>query len=99
MIESVGAFPVGNPSTLPFLSPGHAIFKLTYLSNHDYKHLYFESDAATVNEIMLKVSVLGPGTRCRDGVCWMVLRPGGSPSPLHTGQGLGPSFAEEEPSR
>lgn len=38
------------------LSPGHAIFKLTYLSNHDYKHLYFESDAATVNEIVLKVS-------------------------------------------
>lgn len=36
---------------------GHAIFKLTYLSNHDYKHLYFESDAATVNEIVLKVSV------------------------------------------
>lgn len=34
---------------------GHAIFKLTYLSNHDYKHLYFESDAATVNEIVLKV--------------------------------------------
>lgn len=40
-----------------FLSPGHAIFKLTYLSNHDYKHLYFESDAATINEIVLKVSV------------------------------------------
>ncbi|KAI1232236.1 hypothetical protein IHE44_0007305 [Lamprotornis superbus] len=36
---------------------GHAIFKLTYLSNHDYKHLYFESDAATVNEIVLKVSI------------------------------------------
>ncbi|MXQ80970.1 hypothetical protein E5288_WYG012699 [Bos mutus] len=35
-------------------SPSHAIFKLTYLSNHDYKHLYFESDAATVNEIVLK---------------------------------------------
>lgn len=35
---------------------GHAIFKLTYLSNHDYKPLYFESDAATVNEIVLKVS-------------------------------------------
>lgn len=34
---------------------GHAIFKLTYLSNHDYKPLYFESDAATVNEIVLKV--------------------------------------------
>lgn len=28
---------------------GHAIFKLTYLSNHDYKPLYFESDAATVS--------------------------------------------------
>jgi hypothetical protein len=39
------------------LSLGHAIFKLTYLSNHDYKHLYFESDAATVNEIVLKVSI------------------------------------------
>uniref|UniRef100_A0A670KLR0 Target of rapamycin complex 2 subunit MAPKAP1 n=1 Tax=Podarcis muralis TaxID=64176 RepID=A0A670KLR0_PODMU len=36
-------------------SPSHAIFKLAYLSNHDYKHLYFESDAATVNEIVLKV--------------------------------------------
>lgn len=35
---------------------GHAIFKVTYLSNHDYKPLYFESDAATVNEIVLKVS-------------------------------------------
>ncbi|KAJ0044162.1 hypothetical protein NL108_009265, partial [Boleophthalmus pectinirostris] len=35
-------------------SPSHAIFKLTYLSNHDYKPLYFESDAATVNEIVLK---------------------------------------------
>lgn len=38
------------------LFAGHAIFKLTYLSNHDYKPLYFESDAATVNEIVLKVS-------------------------------------------
>uniref|UniRef100_A0A8C7DF48 Target of rapamycin complex 2 subunit MAPKAP1 n=1 Tax=Oncorhynchus kisutch TaxID=8019 RepID=A0A8C7DF48_ONCKI len=37
-------------------SPSHAIFKLTYLSNHDYKPLYFECDAATVNEIVLKVS-------------------------------------------
>lgn len=37
---------------------GHAIFKLTYLSNHDYKPLYFESDAATVNEIVLKVSLI-----------------------------------------
>ncbi|XP_029775222.1 target of rapamycin complex 2 subunit MAPKAP1 isoform X4 [Suricata suricatta] len=36
----------------------HAIFKLTYLSNHDYKHLYFESDAATVNEIVLKVNYI-----------------------------------------
>lgn len=35
---------------------GHAIFKITYHSNHDYKALYFESDAATVNEIVLKVS-------------------------------------------
>ncbi|XP_039717555.1 target of rapamycin complex 2 subunit MAPKAP1 isoform X4 [Pteropus medius] len=37
---------------------GHAIFKLTYLSNHDYKHLYFESDAATINEIVLKVNYI-----------------------------------------
>uniref|UniRef100_A0A8B9LP81 Target of rapamycin complex 2 subunit MAPKAP1 n=1 Tax=Astyanax mexicanus TaxID=7994 RepID=A0A8B9LP81_ASTMX len=36
-------------------SPSHAIFKLTYLSNHDYKALCFECDAATVNEIVLKV--------------------------------------------
>lgn len=40
----------------PLCLTGHAIFKLTYLSNHDYKPLYFESDAATVNEIVLKVS-------------------------------------------
>uniref|UniRef100_A0A5F8GLR4 Target of rapamycin complex 2 subunit MAPKAP1 n=1 Tax=Monodelphis domestica TaxID=13616 RepID=A0A5F8GLR4_MONDO len=39
-------------------SPSHAMFKLTYLSNHDYKHLYFESDAATVNEIVLKVNYI-----------------------------------------
>ncbi|XP_031433111.1 target of rapamycin complex 2 subunit MAPKAP1 isoform X1 [Clupea harengus] len=39
-------------------SPSHAIFKLTYLSNHDYKALYFESDAATVNEIVLKVNYI-----------------------------------------
>nr|XP_004662865.1 target of rapamycin complex 2 subunit MAPKAP1 isoform X2 [Jaculus jaculus] len=39
-------------------SPSHAIFKVTYLSNHDYKHLYFESDAATVNEIVLKVNYI-----------------------------------------
>uniref|UniRef100_A0A6I8PRI1 Target of rapamycin complex 2 subunit MAPKAP1 n=1 Tax=Ornithorhynchus anatinus TaxID=9258 RepID=A0A6I8PRI1_ORNAN len=39
-------------------SPSHAIFKLTYLSNHDSKHLYFESDAATVNEIVLKVNYI-----------------------------------------
>ncbi len=37
---------------------GHAIFKLTYLSNHDYKALYFECDAATVNEIVLKVGFI-----------------------------------------
>ncbi|XP_063792888.1 target of rapamycin complex 2 subunit MAPKAP1 isoform X2 [Pseudophryne corroboree] len=37
---------------------GHAMFKLTYLNNHDYKHLYFESDAATVNEIVLKVNYI-----------------------------------------
>lgn len=40
----------------PLCVIGHAIFKFTYLSNHDYKPLYFESDAATVNEIVLKVS-------------------------------------------
>ncbi|XP_058528102.1 target of rapamycin complex 2 subunit MAPKAP1 isoform X2 [Ochotona princeps] len=39
-------------------SPSHAIFKLTYLSNHDYKHLYFESDAATVSEVVLKVNYI-----------------------------------------
>uniref|UniRef100_A0AAY4EC14 Target of rapamycin complex 2 subunit MAPKAP1 n=1 Tax=Denticeps clupeoides TaxID=299321 RepID=A0AAY4EC14_9TELE len=39
-------------------SPSHAIFKITYLSNHDYKALYFESDAATVNEIVLKVNYI-----------------------------------------
>uniref|UniRef100_A0AAR2J3L9 Target of rapamycin complex 2 subunit MAPKAP1 n=1 Tax=Pygocentrus nattereri TaxID=42514 RepID=A0AAR2J3L9_PYGNA len=39
-------------------SPSHAIFKLTYLSNHDYKALYFECDAATVNEIVLKVNYI-----------------------------------------
>ncbi|XP_053230339.1 target of rapamycin complex 2 subunit MAPKAP1 isoform X3 [Podarcis raffonei] len=40
------------------LTLSHAIFKLAYLSNHDYKHLYFESDAATVNEIVLKVNYI-----------------------------------------
>ena len=50
-------------------SPSHAICKLSYLSNHDYKHLYFESDAATVNEIVLKVSV---PSRPRPGVCGAV---------------------------
>ncbi|KAG8554317.1 hypothetical protein GDO81_003757 [Engystomops pustulosus] len=39
-------------------SPSHAMFKLTYLNNHDYKHVYFESDAATVNEIVLKVNYI-----------------------------------------
>ncbi|XP_041094442.1 target of rapamycin complex 2 subunit MAPKAP1-like [Polyodon spathula] len=39
-------------------SPSHAIFKLTYLSSHDYKPLYFESDAATINEIVLKVNYI-----------------------------------------
>lgn len=43
-------------TAVPLCLLGHAIFKLTYLSNHDYKPLYFESDAATVNEIVLKVS-------------------------------------------
>nr|XP_061800754.1 target of rapamycin complex 2 subunit MAPKAP1-like isoform X4 [Nerophis lumbriciformis] len=39
-------------------SPNHAIFKITYLSNHDYKPLYFESDSSTVNEIVLKVNYI-----------------------------------------
>uniref|UniRef100_A0A4W3HCN5 Target of rapamycin complex 2 subunit MAPKAP1 n=1 Tax=Callorhinchus milii TaxID=7868 RepID=A0A4W3HCN5_CALMI len=39
-------------------SPSHAIFKLTYLSNHDHKHLYFEADTATVNEIVLKINYI-----------------------------------------
>lgn len=77
------------------LSPGHAIFKLTYLSNHDYKHLYFESDAATVNEIVLKVSApprarpqsLGPGPRVSG---WQ------QPPPPGTGQGSRARFAEQE---
>lgn len=51
----------------PPLSPGHAVFKLTYLSGHDYKHLYFESDAATVSEIVLKVSPVWPLTQGWDG--------------------------------
>lgn len=58
----MGASPQHCPLSLS-PHPGHAIFKLTYLSNHDYKHLYFESDAATINEIVLKVSVLlSPGS-------------------------------------
>uniref|UniRef100_A0A452Q998 Target of rapamycin complex 2 subunit MAPKAP1 n=1 Tax=Ursus americanus TaxID=9643 RepID=A0A452Q998_URSAM len=76
-------------------SPSHAIFKLTYLSNHDYKHLYFESDAATVNEIVLKVSApprarpqsLGPGPRVSG---WQ------QPPPPGTGQGSRARFAEQE---
>lgn len=48
---------------LPFHLTGHAIFKVTYLSNHDYKPLYFESDAATVNEIVLKVSFSRANTK------------------------------------
>lgn len=53
----------------PSLPPGHAVFKLTYLSSHDYKHLYFESDAATVSEIVLKVSPMWPLTQgWEDGV-------------------------------
>lgn len=47
-------------NVFPLCLVGHAIFKLTYLSNHDYKPLYFESDAATVNEIVLKVSSAAP---------------------------------------
>ncbi|XP_077354153.1 target of rapamycin complex 2 subunit MAPKAP1 isoform X3 [Festucalex cinctus] len=39
-------------------SPNHAIFKITYLSNHDYKPLYFESDSTTVSEIVLKVNYI-----------------------------------------
>ncbi|XP_077441791.1 target of rapamycin complex 2 subunit MAPKAP1 isoform X3 [Vanacampus margaritifer] len=36
----------------------HAIFKITYLSNNDYKPLYFESDSTTVSEIVLKVNYI-----------------------------------------
>ncbi|XP_049594662.1 target of rapamycin complex 2 subunit MAPKAP1 isoform X1 [Syngnathus scovelli] len=39
-------------------SPNHAIFKITYMSNHDYRPLYFESDSTTVNEIVLKVNYI-----------------------------------------
>ncbi|XP_038638126.1 target of rapamycin complex 2 subunit MAPKAP1 isoform X4 [Scyliorhinus canicula] len=39
-------------------SPSHAVFKLTYLSNHDHKHLYFEADTNTVNEIVLKINYI-----------------------------------------
>uniref|UniRef100_A0A8C4SBZ0 Target of rapamycin complex 2 subunit MAPKAP1 n=1 Tax=Erpetoichthys calabaricus TaxID=27687 RepID=A0A8C4SBZ0_ERPCA len=43
-------------------SPSHAIFKITYLSHHDFKAvfktLFFESDAATVNEIVLKLNYI-----------------------------------------
>nr|XP_036864058.1 target of rapamycin complex 2 subunit MAPKAP1-like isoform X2 [Manis javanica] len=53
----MGASPQHCPLSLS-PHPGHAIFKLTYLSNHDYKHLYFESDAATINEIVLKVNYI-----------------------------------------
>lgn len=62
----------------PPLSPGHAVFKLTYLSSHDYKHLYFESDAATVSEIVLKVSPVWPLTQGWEG---------GVPPGLVSGQG------------
>nr|XP_036864057.1 uncharacterized protein LOC118970456 isoform X1 [Manis javanica] len=61
----MGASPQHCPLSLS-PHPGHAIFKLTYLSNHDYKHLYFESDAATINEIVLKPSL---GTFCVPGWC------------------------------
>lgn len=82
--ENTGGLPQGNPPEPPqpclFSLPlGHAIFKLTYLSNHDYKHLYFESDAATVNEIVLKVSV---PSWPRPGVCRT-----GSPPALHEAPG------------
>ena len=70
-----------SPSPCLFsLPPGHAIFKLTYLSNHDYKHLYFESDAATVNEIVLKVSV---PAQPRPGVCRAVHTPPRTPTLQH----------------
>lgn len=83
--------PQGNPPSL-CLPPGHAIFKLTYLSNHDYKHLYFESDAATVNEIVLKVSaLLSPGTRCTGRLC---LGPGLGPPPTPPPPQPWTSFAE-----
>lgn len=62
--EDIWGTPLSTVTHLdPPLSPGHAVFKLTYLSSHDYKHLYFESDAATVSEIVLKVSLLWPQTQ------------------------------------
>lgn len=90
--------PTRTPSTRPFLSlsPGHAIFKLTYLSNHDYKHLYFESDAATINEIVLKVSVLGPGASCAGPASTRFSGLAAAPPPS-TAQGSGARVAEEEP--
>lgn len=78
------------------LSPGHAIFKLTYLSNHDYKHLYFESDAATINEIVLKVSVLSPGAGCAGPASTRFPGLAAAPPP-GTAQGSGARVAEEEP--
>lgn len=94
-----GGRAMGNPrSALPTafsLSPGHAIFKLTYLSNHDYKHLYFESDAATVNEIVLKVSAPprpAPGVGCAGR-----LLPAGSPALLAPDEALGPALWKRSP--
>uniref|UniRef100_UPI00358E9735 target of rapamycin complex 2 subunit MAPKAP1 isoform X1 n=1 Tax=Myxine glutinosa TaxID=7769 RepID=UPI00358E9735 len=39
-------------------SPDHAVFKLAYLNNHDFKHQYFEADSAIVNEIVSKIKAL-----------------------------------------
>lgn len=99
----MGALRTGNPPEPPqhrlfslFLSLGHAIFKLTYLSNHDYKHLYFESDAATINEIVLKVSVLGPGARCAGPASTRFSGLAAAPPP-DTAQGSEARVAEEGP--
>ncbi|KAA8578826.1 hypothetical protein FQN60_003435 [Etheostoma spectabile] len=56
--DHLGKLLFGSPLGSIWCYTDHAIFKLTYLSNHDYKPLYFESDAATVNEIVLKVNYI-----------------------------------------
>ncbi|XP_061406668.1 target of rapamycin complex 2 subunit MAPKAP1 isoform X1 [Lethenteron reissneri] len=39
-------------------APAHAMFKLVYLNNHDYKHQFFQADASTINEIVLKINYI-----------------------------------------